>query len=71
MLGINVNLLSIIALNCRGFLFYFENKKIKIIDERIDKIVAYSYIKDSLYKLTKSYLDRAFITYERSRRLSK
>ena len=63
-LGINVNLLSIIVLYYRGFLIYFENKKIRIIDERIDKIVAYSYIKNSLYKLIKSYLDRVFITYE-------
>ena len=61
---INVNLLSIIVLNYRGFLIYFENKKIRIIDERIDKIVAYDYIKNDLYKLIKSYVDRAFITYE-------
>ena len=64
MLDINVNLLSIIALNYRGFLIYFENKKIRIIDERINKIVVYNYIKDGLYKLIKFYLDRAFITYE-------
>ena len=64
MSGINVNLLSIIVLNYRGFLIYFENKKIRIIDERINKIVVYNYIKDGLYKLIKFYLDRAFITYE-------
>ena len=64
MLGINVNLLSIIALNYRDFLIYFKNKKIRIIDERTSKIVAYNYIKDGLYKLIKFYLDRAFITYE-------
>ena len=62
--GINVNLLSIIALNRRGFLIYFENKKIRIIDERTGKIVVYNHIKNSLYKLIKSYVDRAFITYE-------
>ena len=63
-LGINVNLLSIIALNRRGFLIYFENKKVRIIDERIGKIVAHSYIKNDLYKLIKFYADRVFITYE-------
>ena len=63
-LGINVNLLSIIVLNRRDFLIYFENKKIGIINERIDKIVVYNYIKNGLYKLIKFYLDRAFITYE-------
>ena len=62
--GINVNLLSIIALDRRGFLIYFENKKIRIIDKRINKIVVYNHIKDGLYKLIKSYIDRAFITYE-------
>ena len=61
-LGIDVNLLSIIALNRRGFLIYFENRKIRIIDKRIDKIVAYSYIKNDLYKLIKSRLDRAFMS---------
>ena len=64
MLDINVNLLSIIVLDYRGFLIYFENKKIRIIDKRISKIVAYSYIKDGLYKLIKFYVDRAFITYK-------
>ena len=64
MLGINVNLLSIIALDRRGFLIYFENKKIRIIDERTSKIVAYSHIKNGLYKLIKFHADRAFITYE-------
>ena len=64
MLDINVNLLSIIVLDYRGFLIYFENKKIRIIDKRINKIVVYGYIKDGLYKLIKSYADRAFITYE-------
>ena len=63
-LGIDVNLLSIIVLNRRDFLIYFENKKIRIIDKRISKIVAYSYIKDGLYKLIKFYVDRAFITYK-------
>ena len=62
--GINVNLLSIIALDRRDFLIYFENKKIRIIDKRTGKIVAYSYIKNGLYKLIKFYVDRAFITYE-------
>ena len=64
MLGINVNLLSIIVLDYRGFLIYFKNKKIRIINKRTSKIVVYNYIKDDLYKLIKSYLDRAFITYE-------
>ena len=64
MLGINVNLLSIIVLDYRGFLIYFGNKKIRIIDKRINKIIAYNYIKNSLYKLIKSYADRAFITYK-------
>ena len=62
--GIDVNLLSIIVLNRRDFLIYFENKKIGIINERIDKIVVYNYIKNGLYKLIKFYLDRAFITYK-------
>ena len=62
--GINVNLLSIIILNRRDFLIYFENKKIRIIDERTSKIIVYSYIKNDLYKLIKFYIDRAFITYE-------
>ena len=64
MLGINVNLLSIIALDYRGFLIYFENKKVRIIDERTNKIITYNYIKNGLYKLIKSYVDRAFITYK-------
>ena len=64
MLGINVNLLSIIVLNYRGFLIYFENKKIRIINERTNKIVAHSYIKNGLYKLIKFYVNRAFITYK-------
>ena len=64
MLGINVNLLSIIVLNYKGFLIYFENKKIRIINKRISKIVVYNYIKNGLYKLIKFYVDRAFITYE-------
>ena len=63
-LDIDVNLLSIIALNRRDFLIYFKNKKIRIIDERTSKIVAYNYIKNGLYKLIKFYVDRAFITYE-------
>ena len=62
--GININLLSIIVLNYRGFLIYFENKKIRIINEKTSKIVVHNYIKDNLYKLIKSYVDRAFITYE-------
>ena len=64
MLDINVNLLSIIVLDYRDFLIYFENKKIRIIDKRTNKIIVYSYIKNGLYKLIKSYLDRAFITYK-------
>ena len=64
MSGIDVNLLSIIVLDRRGFLIYFENKKVRIIDERTSKIIAYSYIKNGLYKLIKSYIDRAFVTYE-------
>ena len=62
--GININLLSIIVLNYRGFLIYFKNKKIKIIDERTNKIVVYNHIKDGLYKLIKFYINRAFIIYE-------
>ena len=64
MLDIDINLLFIIVLNRRDFLIYFGNKKIRIIDERISKIIVYSYIKDGLYKLIKFYVDRAFITYE-------
>ena len=64
MLGININLLSIIVLNYRDFLIYFENKKIRIINKKISKIVVYNYIKNNLYKLIKFYLDRAFITYK-------
>ena len=60
--GMSVNLLSIIALDRRGFAEFFENQKIIITDQRTGTTVAHGCAVNGLYELTNSTSDRAFVS---------
>ena len=60
--GMSVNLLSIIALDRRGFTVFFESQKIIITDQRTDTTVAHECAVNGLYELTNSTSDRAFVS---------
>ena len=60
--GMSVNLLSIIALDRRGFTVFFESQKITITNQRTDTAIAHKCVVNGLYELTNSISDRAFIS---------
>ena len=57
---ISINLLSIIALDRRGFFITFKGKRVKIVNRATNAIVARGHVVDSLYELVDSNSDRAF-----------
>ena len=61
--GINVNLLSIIALDRRGFLVTFGNQTVKVIDKRTNKVAALGRARNGLYELNDCTSNKAFVTH--------
>ena len=55
-----VNLLSIMALDRRGFFVTFRGKRVEIVNRATDVIVVRGYAVDGLYELVDSNSDRAF-----------
>ena len=60
--GMSVNLLSIIALDRRGFIVFFESQRVTITNQRTGSTIMYEYAINGLYKLTNSISDRAFVS---------
>ena len=60
--GMSVNLLSIIALDRRGFTVFFGSQKVTITDQRTGTAVAHGCAANGLYELTNSTSDRAFVS---------
>ena len=60
--GMSVNLLSIIALDRRGFTVFFGAQQVKIADSLTGKTIAQGRAVDGLYELTNSSSDRAFVS---------
>ena len=60
--GIGGNLLSIIALDKKGFIVLFGNSFVKIIQKATSGIVVKGYVKNGLYQLTESQSNAAFIS---------
>ena len=60
--GIECNLLSIIALDRKGFETRFRDQGVKIISTTTNQVVARGGVCDGLYQLTESTSDKAFVT---------
>ena len=60
--AMSVNLLSIIALNRRGFTVFFGAQRVEIADSLTGRTVARGRAADGLYELTESTSDRAFLS---------
>ena len=60
--GMGGNLLSIMALDKKGFMVLFGDSCVKIIKLATGGIVAKGYARNGLYQLTESQLDTAFIS---------
>ena len=60
--GMGGNLLSIIALDKKGFMVLFGDSCVKIIKSATGGIVAKGYARNGLYQLTESHSDAAFIS---------
>lgn len=60
--GIGGNLLSIMALDKKGFIVLFGDSYVRIIKSATGGIVAKGYARNSLYQLTESQSDTAFIS---------
>ena len=58
---ININLLSIIALNRREFIIFFKSQRITITNQRINSTITHKCAINDLYKLTNSISNKAFI----------
>ena len=63
--NIEINLLFIIVFNKREFLIYFDNQMIRIINKKINNIVAFDYVKNNFYKLIDYNFDKTFISINR------
>ena len=59
---ISVNLLSIIALDRRGFTVFFEAQRVEIADSLTGRTITRGRAVDGLYELTESTSDRAFLS---------
>ena len=64
--GMGCNLLSIIALDRKGFETRFKDRGVKIISTATNQVVATGGVYNGLYQLTESTSDRAFVTGEAS-----
>ena len=60
--AMSVNLLSIIALDRRGFTVFFGAQRVEIADSLTGRTVARGRAADGLYELTESTSDRAFLS---------
>ena len=62
--GISVNLLSIMALDRRGFHVTFGSQSVQIIDKQTNRTVASGRAKNGLYELNDSTSERVFVSQE-------